>query len=70
MGYGTWSWILEVLFLLLILAGVILLVVWVFRQAGGGITQQTSLEILKMRYAKGEITKEEYLETRKDLLGS
>lgn len=35
----------------------------------GGITQETPLDILKKRYAKGEITKEEYDRMKKDVEG-
>jgi putative membrane protein len=37
-------------------------------EAGRTFTQaQTPLEILKARYARGEITREQYLEMRRDL---
>jgi len=36
----------------------------------GGTGQTTALEILRMRYAKGEIIKEEYEEKKKTALNS
>lgn len=38
-----------------------------FNQAGPAQTRQTPLEILKARYARGEITGEEYDQMRRDL---
>jgi hypothetical protein len=39
---------------------------WKIRRTTPGLptNQETPLEILKMRYARGEITKEQYLEMR------
>jgi putative membrane protein len=40
-----------------------------FNQTGPAQTSQTPLEILKARYARGEISREEYDQMRKDLEG-
>ena len=40
-----------------------------FNQAGPAQTDQTPLEILDARYARGEITREEYEQVRRDLAG-
>lgn len=70
MGMG-WMW----LFWLLLVIGVVLLVVLAVRAVGGGITRGTSSggtapsparsrarEVLDERYARGELTSEEYRE--------
>jgi putative membrane protein len=39
-------------------------------QASSGLTQASSgLEVLNSRYARGEITREDYLQRRRDLVG-
>lgn len=40
-----------------------------FNQSGPAQTSQTPAEILKARYASGEITREEYEQTLRDLAG-
>ena len=40
-----------------------------FKQTRPAQTSQTPLEILKARYARGEISREEYDQMRKDLEG-
>ncbi len=74
-GFGSWGIIdmlLNLLFTLLIIGGFILLLYWLVKQFTPGGTQTTSttkaLEILKERYAKGEITKKEFEKMKKDLL--
>ncbi len=67
-GANPWWGVLSVAFWLLMLAGVALLVVWAIRQirpdqAGS----RRALEILKERYARGEITREQYEQMRRDL---
>ena len=68
MGIGMF---LGMIFWILLIAGIVLLVVWVVQKAvggGAGRAQESALEILKKRYARGEISKEEYKEKKRDLL--
>lgn len=46
--------------------GIIALIVWAVRNSRGH-GHRRALEILKERYAKGEITKKEFEATKKDL---
>ncbi len=58
---------------LAIIVGVIVLVVWLVRSNRlAGTTapvtpKQDALEVLKLRYARGEITREQFEEMRRDL---
>ena len=77
-GGGGWWWVLIALFWLLVIAGVVLLVVWGIRQlnkaAHGHDAPRTTpygqqpggrdeaCEIARARYARGEITREQYAE--------
>ena len=62
-------------FVFLVFLGISLLICrflfrpWSYRRWGYGHRDE-ALEVLKMRYVKGEITKEQYLEMRKDLEAS
>ena len=51
-------------------AAIILFVVWLAREVSGKNSHSSSnaLEILKERYAKGEIDKKEFDEKKKDLI--
>ncbi len=51
---------------IIILGGIVLLVRYIFPQTGSR-SSEDSMEILKKRYAKGEIKKEEFEAKRKDL---
>lgn len=68
-GFG-WMWLMPV-FWILILGLIIWAVVAAARRSGESDSPTPSvdsaLEILKRRYAKGEIDKEEYEEKKKDL---
>jgi len=57
------------LFWVLVLVGLVLLIRWLWVQAQP-ITKadESALEILKRRYARGEITREEFEAIRRDLL--
>lgn len=71
-GYGIFGALLGLLFLALVVGGVAWLVVTLARNSGSGASSpsgDTPLEILKRRYAGGEITKEQY-EAMKREVGS
>ena len=69
-GYGMSSgmWILGLIFWILILVGLILLIKYLWEGAGAKRVEESALEVLRKRYAKGEISKEEFEEKKKDLL--
>ncbi len=65
-GYGYGMMILELIFWLLVLIGLVLLIKYLWE--GGAKKEESALEILKKKYARGEISKEEFEEKKKDLL--
>ena len=67
-GGGFAGWILGLLFLIIIAVG--LVIFFTLRKRGaftGSSGSELPLEILKKRYAKGEITKKEFEEMKNDL---
>lgn len=62
-------------FALLVLVGIVLVVVWLVssgdgpltRRPGAGGEQDTPLDILKKRYARGEINKDQFEQMKRDL---
>jgi len=70
-GFGTgYGMYFGMIFWVLILIGIIALVIWAIQKSGGAnvVTQnESALDILKKRYAKGEIGKEEF-EEKKNLI--
>lgn len=70
MLWGAWGFtmmLMMILFWGLIIVAVVLGVRWFVGQ-GKGSPSDSSLEILRQRYARGELNKEEFEAKRRDLL--
>jgi len=71
-GMGWFGSIFMLIFWSLIIVGLVLLIKWLIQTTKKGPeaahTGSRALEILKERYARGEIGKEEFEEKKKDLL--
>ncbi len=59
--------LLMALFWVALIVGVVLVVKWLMGQ-GGASREDSALDILKKRYARGEIDKQEFEERKRDLL--
>jgi len=70
-GWGIVGMILMFVFWALIITGIILLIVWIVRRVSypGRDLSRTdkAMEILKERYARGEINKEDFEKMKKDI---
>jgi putative membrane protein len=70
-GFNPLGWIAMLLFWGVIIGGITLLALWLFRQATpaalGPGQPSRPIEILKERYARGEITREQYEEMRREI---
>lgn len=64
MGFG---WLFMIIFWALVILGVVYAVQAVMRGSMGRRQNETPLDILKRRYAKGEITREEFARMKDDL---
>jgi putative membrane protein len=77
MGGGILAGFVLLIVFVLVVIGIVLGVIWIVRQNAGFSMNRTSysahtpqndaLEILKRRYASGEITKDQYEEKKKDI---
>lgn len=71
MGFSPFAWIAMLAFWALIIGGIALLVVWLARQVLPAVTvpmgPSHALDVLKERYARGEITREQYEEMKREI---
>lgn len=68
MGWGWFGPIMMILFWVLVILGIIYLVKALAVGRGGAPPrEETAIDILKKRYARGEIDAEEFARRRKDL---
>ena len=68
--YGMGWMLLGVVFWIFIITCAVLLVLWISGKRGGDkrvLGEDSALEILNKRYARGEIAKELYEEMKKDI---
>jgi len=70
MGYGGFGWIFMVLFWALVILGVIYLLKQLFSSSKDSVGKESAHDILKKRYAAGEITKEEYRDSLSVIRGT
>ncbi len=72
---GAFGWIMMILQAVIwiaIIAGIVFLIIWAIRRSSRGVAyavpgQMTAKEILQTRYARGEITREQYQQMLEDL---
>ena len=72
-GMGWFGMIFMFVFWGLIIVGIVFLVKWVMQTAGNrsgshATTNSKSMDILKERYARGEITHDEFVSMKNDIL--
>ena len=67
---GWWGWlgpVLMVVFWAAVIAGIVFLIRWLVLRSSPPEKQESAIDILKRRYAGGEINREEYERMKKDL---
>lgn len=69
---GVWGlWMIPIFAIwILVIVGIVIFVVWMIRRLARGepgTVGDSALEILKRRYARGEINQEEYEQKKRDI---
>lgn len=65
MGFG---WIFMILFWVLVILGIVFVIKMIAGSGSKWEQPETALDILKKRYAKGEISREEFEQMKKDVM--
>ncbi|MHB8744104.1 MAG: SHOCT domain-containing protein [Sulfuricaulis sp.] len=71
-GQGGWMaggmWFFPILFLILVIAGMVFIVRWLMeRHTQESPAEESPVDILKRRYAKGEIDRETFARMKQDI---
>ncbi len=68
-GGGWFGGIFMIVFWIIVVIGIVFLIRWLVQSTRGGSgSAESALDILKRRYAAGEINKKEFEQKKKDLL--
>jgi len=77
-GWGGYGWgfgLLHAAVSVAVIVGVVFLVIWAVRSLAGvphdgpHVRRSPGLDVLEERYARGEVSRDEYMQKRADLLG-
>lgn len=66
---GGWGWLMMALFWILVIVGLVIAARWILGTNRGGMVgrEESALDILKKRYARGELSREEYERMKREL---